>query len=133
VRCVGEDYEPRQFSAWAPGSPSSTSTSTGAARRLFGAVRGVGCCRIQRINPLHLHLPMNQAKRCRAKSKRTGRPCKAPAVKGWSVCRMHGAGGGAPEGNKNALRHGSYTVRAIAARRAIRALLRASRALISAM
>jgi uncharacterized protein YjcR len=76
---------------------------------------------------------MNQAKRCRAKSKRTGKPCKAPAVKGWSVCRMHGAGGGAPKGNKNALRHGSYTVRAIAARRAIRALLRASRALISAM
>ena len=51
---------------------------------------------------------MNQARRCRAKSKRSGKPCQAPAVKGWSVCRMHGAGGGAPLGNKNALKHGLY-------------------------
>ena len=39
---------------------------------------------------------------------------------------MHGAGGGAPLGNKNALKHGRYTTEAIAMRRAIRALLRAS-------
>ena len=25
-------------------------------------------------------------------------PCKAPAVRGWKVCRYHGAGGGAPVG-----------------------------------
>ena len=37
---------------------------------------------------------------------------------------MHGAGGGAPLGNKNALKHGRYTTEAIAMRRAIRALLR---------
>jgi hypothetical protein len=70
--------------------------------------------------------PMNQAIRCRARSKRSGKPCQAPAVKGWAVCRMHGAGGGAPLGNKNALKHGRYTTEAIAMRRAIRALLRAS-------
>lgn len=41
--------------------------------------------------------PMSKAHaapRCTATSKRTGERCKAPAVKGWTVCRMHGAGGG---------------------------------------
>lgn len=38
------------------------------------------------------------APRCTARSKRTGEPCRGPAVRGWSVCRMHGARGGAPEG-----------------------------------
>jgi uncharacterized protein YjcR len=46
------------------------------------------------------------------------------------VCRMHGAGGGAPKGNKNALRHGLYTAEAVAMRQAISALLRDSRELI---
>jgi uncharacterized protein YjcR len=72
---------------------------------------------------------MNQARLCRAKSKRSGKPCKAPAVKGWTVCRMQGAGGGAPKGNRNAVRHGRYTAQAIAARRQLRALLRDSREL----
>ena len=41
---------------------------------------------------------------------------------------MHGGalGSGAPLGNRNALKHGHYTSKAIAARRAIRALLRES-------
>ena len=59
-----------------------------------------------------------------------GKPCQAPAVKGWAVCRMHGAGGGAPKGNKNALRHGLYAAEAVAMRQAIRALLRDSRELL---
>jgi uncharacterized protein YjcR len=42
---------------------------------------------------------------------------------------MHGAGGGAPQGNKNALRHGLYTAEAIAMRQAISELLRDSRKL----
>ena len=46
------------------------------------------------------------------------------------MCRMHGAGGGAPKGNKNALRHGLYTAEAIAMRHAIRALLHDSRGLL---
>lgn len=50
------------------------------------------------INPMQsAHL----AKRCSAHSKRTGAPCGSPAVKGWNVCRMHGAGGGAPVGEGN--------------------------------
>ena len=97
---------------------------------VVGLVRGVGLHRKRRINPLHPGPSrMNQARRCRAKSKRSGKPCQAPAVRGWAVCRMHGAGGGAPKGNKNALRHGFYTATAIAMRKAIRALLRESREL----
>ena len=36
----------------------------------------------------------HQSPRCHAHSKRTGFLCKNPAVRGWAVCRMHGAGGG---------------------------------------
>ena len=43
---------------------------------------------------------------------------------------MHGAGGGAPKGNKNALKHGRYTAEALAERRWLRELLRESRALL---
>ena len=42
-------------------------------------------------NPMH---KAHASPRCHAKTKRTGQACKAPAVKGWRVCRMHGAGGG---------------------------------------
>jgi len=49
-------------------------------------------------NPMH---NAHVAPRCGAKSKRTGQPCRAPAVRGWKVCRMHGARGGAPKGEAN--------------------------------
>jgi hypothetical protein len=50
-----------------------------------------------------------------AKSKRTGRRCKAPAVRGFRVCRMHGARGGAPEGERNGnYRHGARSKETIA-------------------
>src|SRR5690348_13548257 len=47
------------------------------------------------INPMQ---SAHDAPRCTAKSKRTGKRCRAPAVRGFSVCRMHGARGGAPSG-----------------------------------
>ena len=50
--------------------------------------------------------------RCGAKSKRNnGAPCRAPAVRGKKRCRIHGGakGSGAPQGNKNALKHGLTT------------------------
>ena len=37
-----------------------------------------------------------ESPRCTATSKRTRQRCKAPAVRGWNVCRFHGARGGAP-------------------------------------
>ena len=49
-------------------------------------------------NPMHRLAAARAATRCTAKAKRTGFPCGAPAVRGWAVCRMHGAGGGHPPG-----------------------------------
>ena len=70
------------------------------------------------------------APRCTAKSKRTGLPCRQAAVNGWRVCRMHGAGGGAPKGNKNRLVHGYYSAEAVAERRETRELIRSVRDLV---
>jgi hypothetical protein len=68
---------------------------------------------------------MYAALRCRARSKRTGEPCRAPAVQGWQVCRMHGARGGAPEGKRNGnYKHGGRTKEVINAGREVNALLR---------
>jgi hypothetical protein len=55
--------------------------------------------------------------RCGARSKRSGLTCRAPAVRGKAVCRMHGAFAGAPSGERNgAFRHGHYTLEAMAER-----------------
>jgi hypothetical protein len=72
--------------------------------------------------------PMHRSPRCTARSKRTGKPCRAPAVKGWRVCRMHGARGGAPSGAAHGqYRHGNFTCEAIAGRRMVSALLVSAR------
>ena len=75
--------------------------------------------------------PMQRAPRCSARSKRTGKPCKAPAVRGYSVCRMHGAGGGAPLGNRNAYKHGGRSGETIAIRKEANDLSRLARATIA--
>lgn len=75
--------------------------------------------------------PALQSPRCTAHSKRTGLPCGAPAVSGWTVCRMHGAGGGAPPGKRNGnYRHGGRTKEAVARGADVQALMRESRALV---
>jgi len=80
------------------------------------------------INPMHL------APRCHARSKRTGKPCQAPAVKGRNVCRMHGAHGGAPSGKANGnYRHGNRTQEAMEANAAVRVLTRLCRQTIDAL
>lgn len=74
------------------------------------------------------------APRCRARSKRTGKPCQSPAVTGCKVCRHHGAGGGAPKGERNGnYKTGLYTREAVAERRMLSALLRLSRETIAEM
>ena len=63
-----------------------------------------------RNNPMHL--PMHQAPRCRARTRRDS-PCQSAAAKNGR-CRMHGEPSpGAPKGNKNALKHGRYTAQAM--------------------
>lgn len=78
------------------------------------------------INPMHR--PMDRALRCTATSKRSGQPCQAPAVRGYQVCRMHGAGGGAPGGKANgSYRHGRRTQELTQTLRLCRALARFAR------
>jgi uncharacterized protein YjcR len=72
-------------------------------------------------------LDMHQALRCRAKSKRSGLQCRAPAVRGYTVCRMHGAGGGAPLGNQNALKHGRHSAETLALMEEVATLVRIAR------
>jgi hypothetical protein len=73
-----------------------------------------------------------KAPRCTATSKRTRERCKAPAVRGWTVCRFHGARGGAPKGEANGYKHGLHTQEAIAERCALSDLLRQSRRAMAA-
>jgi hypothetical protein len=78
-------------------------------------------------DPMHA---ANSAPRCTAKSKRSGQPCKNPAVRGWSVCRMHGARGGHGSGKSNpAFKHGMRGQEWVEMRKAINDLVRAEREL----
>ena len=52
-------------------------------------------------------------RQCTATSKTTGERCKQPAAPGHNVCRYHGAEGGAPKSNLNALIHGAYVARVL--------------------
>ncbi len=75
-----------------------------------------------------------RAARCTATSKRTGQRCKAPAVRGWTVCRFHGARGGGPKGQQNGMyRHGLHTKDAEAERRVLRELVRQSRKALASL
>jgi len=75
--------------------------------------------------------PMSKAHaapRCTATSKRTGERCKGPAVRGWTVCRFHGAGGGHGSGKANpAYKHGMRSGEFVEMRKAINDLVRASK------
>lgn len=77
------------------------------------------------MNPPYAFL---KAPRCSATSKRTKRRCGAPAERGRSVCRFHGARGGGPKGKANgAWRNGDYTREAVALNHHLSKLLRQAR------
>ena len=78
-------------------------------------------------NPIRPEARLFAAPRCHAKAKRTGQPCRSPAVKGWKVCRVHGARGGAPKGNRNAWKHGDFSMDAAARRKSLNVLIRVLR------
>jgi hypothetical protein len=68
---------------------------------------------------------LHAARRCSARSKRSGQQCRGPAVRGKRVCRMHGARGGAPSGKGNGnYRHGGSTKEAIALMRDLNLMAR---------
>lgn len=67
--------------------------------------------------------PLDHMPRCGAHARRTGQPCRAPAMKNGR-CRVHGGKGGRPP------IHGRYTTAAIAERRRLRELLGRLRDLI---
>lgn len=75
--------------------------------------------------------PMHLSPRCTAMSKRSRLRCKAPAVRGWRVCRMHGARGGSKAGlEANAYKHGGRSREVIALRQKINILLNKSKPLL---
>ena len=85
-------------------------------------------------NPMHPAQRLLLAPRCKAKAKRTGLPCQAPAVGGWSVCRMHGAHGGAPSGPENgAWQHGGRSAETVLVRHLGSELARLARAVSGAI
>jgi hypothetical protein len=68
---------------------------------------------IHAINPMHHVERLRDSPRCGAHSRRTGLPCRAPAIHGKQRCRMHGGkGSGAPLRNQNAVTSGDYTAKA---------------------
>src|ERR1019366_9950827 len=76
--------------------------------------RGEGFAKKDRGNLMNADYPFQTSPRCSATSKRTKQPCMAPAVNGWTVCRFHGAGGGAPNGKRNGnYRHGLQSRKAV--------------------
>ena len=83
---------------------------------------------------MNSNLPMHNSPRCSATSKRTRLRCQAPAVRGWTVCRCHGARGGAPKGKRNgAYRHGLHTADGVSIRRATQEMIRQARAEVAAL
>lgn len=78
--------------------------------------------------------PMSKAHaapRCTAKSKRTGNRCKGPAVRGWTVCRFHGAGGGQKAGPSHpSWKHGARSGEAIRNRKRANQLAKSLRGLL---
>ncbi len=73
-------------------------------------------------------------KQCKAKSKRTGKRCKAYVVKGMEVCYYHGGKVGSTKARnarrKAALRHGFYTKENIAERKELAAFMRDAKAMM---
>ena len=79
------------------------------------------------------HYAFESAPRCGARTKGNfGKPCKCPAIKGKSRCRVHGGakGSGAKHGNINALKHGEYTREARSFRLEIRHALQRNKRII---
>lgn len=76
------------------------------------------------MNPAGNALCLNAAPRCGAHARRTGNPCRGPAMKNGR-CRLHGGKAGRKP------THGRYSKATITANRQTRALLRSLKALLA--
>jgi hypothetical protein len=89
---------------------------------------GGGISRNQRDSLMKSKLPMHLSPRCGARTKSSGKPCQSAGMKNGR-CRMHGGKSpGAPMGNRNALKHGRYTAKALAGRQELSRALRLMKA-----
>ena len=62
------------------------------------------------VNPIDPTQRLRNAPRCIATAKSTRQRCRNPSKQLWNVCRLHGAGGGAPSGSQHPnYRHGLRT------------------------
>ena len=52
-------------------------------------------------NPIDPVQRLRNAPRCTATAKSTRQRCRNPSKQLWNVCRLHGAGGGAPSGSQH--------------------------------
>lgn len=79
-------------------------------------------------NPTSPVQRLRNAPRCHATAKSTGERCKAPAVRRWRVCRVHGAGGGQKAGSDHPRwKHGGRSKEVETARQLTRLLQRLGR------
>lgn len=82
-------------------------------------------------NPMKREYSFQKAPRCTATSKRTKERCRAPAMRGWKVCRFHGAGGGAPQGPAHGnYKHGGRTHKTREDARRVREIVQEARSLM---
>lgn len=71
---------------------------------------------------------LRDAPRCHATAKSTGERCKCPAVKGWRVCRVHGARGGHKAGPTHPKwKHGQRSRNAVLTRKMVNLLAKQAR------
>ena len=95
---------------------------------------GTGAAVKRRMRPHERGLPLSKEPTLHRNVETDPRPCMAPAMNGWTVCRFHGARGGGPRGERNGMyRHGLYTKDAREERRLLSDLLRQSRKAIAAL
>ena len=76
-------------------------------------------------NPIDPTQRLRDAPRCTATAKSTGQRCRNPSKQGWNVCRLHGAGGGAPPGQAHPnYKHGLRSKAFVEQRKTINQLIR---------
>jgi hypothetical protein len=92
---------------------------------------GEGWPKKQENNPMLLDMQRGR----NATPNRSGAVCSAARRQcgGHSVCRMHGASGGASKDNRDALKHGARSAEALALRKEVEALARLARETMAAM